>query len=60
MSEGVSIHHDQAGSHQFEAVIDGHLALICPTWIWASRRIDIYRTYRAGPSRCADAASPRR
>ena len=27
MSQGLSIHHDQAG-HQFEAVIDGHRAYL--------------------------------
>lgn len=56
MSEGVSIHHDQAG-HQFEAVIDGHRAYLAYMDRASRRSTSIAPSYRI---RCADVASPRR
>ncbi len=43
MSEGVSIHHDQAG-HQFEAIIDGHRAYLAYMDL-GKQTLDIYRTF---------------
>ena len=43
MSEGLSIHHDQAG-HQFEAVIDGHRAYLAYMDL-GKQTLDIYRTF---------------